>query len=395
MKFRSELVIFVAGFALLAGACAGDSDSSAPSNSEDGSSPSQSAPDETVKESADFNDLSLNTLDVEIDYPTDVSVNGETPFVAQRSGKVWALTADGDDYTKTEVLDIEDEVGSTDVEKGLLGVAVAPDGESMFLNYTRADDGATVIEEYRLTGDTPSEVTAESTGSTVIIEQPFPNHNGGDLAFGPDGMLYVGTGDGGSADDPDGRAQRLDTNLGKILRLDPSQGDLQPEDNPYDSLIWIRGARNPWRISFDSETGDLWVADVGQNRWEEINMIPAGTGSGADLGWDKFEGTEEFEGVGPTEGWPDDDAELVDPIHVYSHDDGRCSVSGGYVVRGGETALEGLYLFSDFCDGEIWATTAEGAAANIGLQIDGVLSINPDEQGRPLVLTPDGISRIQ
>lgn len=349
--------------------------------------------------------LELVALDVELDEPLDVAVAGDSLLVAERAGIVKELRPDGSGGYSTagEVVDLRDEVGSTDAEKGLLGIAVDPDGSSVYLNHTRAEDGATVLVRYALEGR-PGDVRAGRREELLVIPQPAANHNAGDLAFGPDGMLWMGTGDGGGSGDPEGRAQRLEDPLGKLLRLDPQRSDLVPVDNPYaDSaegdgrLVWARGLRNPWRISFDQATGDLWIADVGQGDWEEIDRAPAseGTARGVDFGWDEKEGLVEFEDPGPRDGWPRDDAPEIEPLHVYSHDDGRCSVSGGFVYRGSKLEeLDGMYLFSDYCDGALRILDADGSAGELGLEADGVVSVNPDEHGEPLVLGSSGLARI-
>lgn len=353
--------------------------------------------------------LELRRLKVDVQDPLDTTVAKGSLLVAQRAGTIRELVPDGKgDYVVAGTLvDLTNQVGDTSAEKGLLGIAADPSGSRLFVNHTRAGDGATVISEFELSGDTGA-MTATEEKELLVIEQPFPNHNGGDLTWGPDGMLWTGTGDGGSGGDPEGRAQRLDTPLGKILRIDPDAPDLVPADNPYadkpvDSdeahtgLIWARGVRNPWRITFDADTGDLWVADVGENRWEEVDVLRKhdGLGRGADLGWDRREGLERFADPGPTDGWPDDDAPEIEPVHVYDHSQ-RCSISGGYVVRSESVAgLDGWYLFSDYCDGRIRALTPGMAAVDLGLAGHGVVSISPDERGEPLVLDSKGLSRIE
>ena len=193
-----------------------------------------------------------------------------------------------------------------------------------------------------------------SERGVLFVDQPFSNHNGGALAFGPDGYLYVGLGDGGSAGDPMGNAQSLSTLLGKLLRISPrpSKGEPYaiPPDNPFVGRdgarpeIWAYGLRNPWRFSFDTATGDLWIGDVGQNAWEEIDLEPAGSDGGSNFGWDRLEGTHPFEGS------PAPDS--IAPVFEYAHGDGSCSVTGGYVYRGERIpTLAGAYLFGDYCRG--------------------------------------------
>jgi glucose/arabinose dehydrogenase len=395
----------VAVLAVPAAACGDDGDSRAPAG------PASTAPGEppsspeTTSESAGDTELRLVPIDVDLEEPLDVAPTDGSLFVVERAGIVVELRPDdAGGYDAHEVLDLREEVGSTDAEKGLLGVEVSEDGSTLYLNHTRADDGATVIAAYDLDGEAGTR-RATDRQELLVIDQPYPNHNGGDLAIGPDGMLWVGTGDGGAAGDPEGRAQRLDSPLGKLLRLDPDADDLVAAGNPYadggkgtERLVWARGLRNPWRISFDADSGDLWLGDVGQGEWEEIDVVRAadGTGRGADFGWDRREGLEDFEEAGPTRGWPDDDAEEIEPVHVYSHDDGRCSVTGGYVYRGSAiSALQGRYLFSDYCDGVLRALDEGGDDEDLGVQADQVASLNPDEDGEPLVLFSGGMYRLE
>lgn len=253
------------------------------------------------------------------------------------------------------ILDLRDQV-STGAEQGLLGVVLHPDwpdDDRMFVNYTDRD-GTTRVEAWQL----PSPTTqATRQGELLRIPQPYENHNGGHLAFGPDGLLYVGTGDGGAAGDPEGRAQEADELLGKLLRLDVDGGGKRGYAIPEGNLgtgapeVWAVGLRNPWRFSFDAETGDLWIGDVGQNAWEEIDALPAGrleSGPTPNFGWDLYEGYQPFEpdnGLGP--------GELVEPVLAYGRDDG-CSVTGGVVYRGALVpALRGHYLFADFCQEDL------------------------------------------
>ena len=356
--------------------------------------------------------IELSDTGAEVSAPMDVHPLGDSLLVAERSGRVVELTDDGDGGYETAgtVVDLTDAVGSTDAEKGLLGVTTDPDGSHLYVNHTRSGDGATVILQMPLGGE-PGNLTAGDQRELLVIDQPFANHNGGDIEWGPDDMLWIGTGDGGAADDPDGRAQRLSDPLGKILRLDPSLegsgSDLAPSDNPYadgtdgaggdaDPLVWARGVRNPWRISFDPPTGDLWIADVGQNEVEEITVLRAdeGLGRGADLGWDLREGDREFADPGPSDGWPTDDAPVLEPLFTYSHDEG-CSISGGFVYHGTAVPqLSDTYLFTDYCFSDLQSLSQNGSVEPLELAGESVVSINPDQFGEPLVLDATGISRI-
>jgi glucose/arabinose dehydrogenase len=277
-------------------------------------------------------------------------------FVIEQDGRVIAF----DDLSSATVLDITD-LTSADAERGLLGLAFHPERNLAYVNFTD-NDGNTVVAEFEI--DPDSAVFDEDSYREVLtISQPFSNHNGGNIAFGPDGLLYIGMGDGGSADDPNRSALDLSQQLGKILRIDPlPNGDEPysvPEGNPFvgvagtDETIWSFGLRNPWRFSFDPVTGDLWIADVGQNTVEEINWAPAAdrldAGRGVNFGWSAFEGNDRF-----NDDQPADDHNP--PIYAYNHDDGRCSVSGGVRYRGESIPdLPGWYVFGDFCTGEIWA----------------------------------------
>lgn len=351
-------------------------------------------------------------VSTEVTDPMDAHALDGSLLVAERTGRVVELTPDGSGGYEVAgtVVDLTASVGGTEVEKGLLGVTTDTSGDHLYLNHTRADDGATVILELPLDGE-PGSLAAGEARTLLVIDQPFPNHNGGDLAWGPDDMLWIGTGDGGGANDPEGRAQRLTDLLGKILRLDPSlEGtgeDLAPDDNPYadgtdtngdpaNPLVWARGARNPWRIAFDSEFGDLWIADVGQDKVEEITVLRASQdlNPGADLGWDHTEGDSDFADAGPRDDWPEDDADVIAPLFTYTHDEG-CSISGGFVYHGSALPqLRNHYLFSDYCISEIRSVDTDGTDQPLGLTGTGVVSINPDENGEPLVLADDGIKRI-
>jgi glucose/arabinose dehydrogenase len=276
-------------------------------------------------------------------------------FVLEQPGRIRVLERDL--LLPRPFLDISERVLSGG-EQGLLGLAFHPDfrrNGRFYVNYTRRPDGATVLAEYRR-GASPDQALREERILMVVL-QPYPNHNGGMVAFGPDGYLYVGLGDGGSAGDPGNRAQNPDELLGKILRIDVDRGDPYgvPVDNPYGREggrpeIYALGLRNPWRFSFDSKTGELWAADVGQNKWEEIDLVT----KGGNYGWRLMEGAHCFH---PTFFCQTSGLQL--PLFEYSHEKGRCSVIGGYVYRGRTVdSLAGHYLYGDYCSGEIFVLTS-------------------------------------
>jgi glucose/arabinose dehydrogenase len=310
-----------------------------------------------------------------LEEPVDIAIrsNDDRVYVVERPGRVTVVEGTSAGPT---VLDISDQTESGG-EQGLLGLAFSPDGSLAYVNFTD-NDGDTVIAEFAVGDDGTFE--AGSQREVLTIAQPFPNHNGGDLAFGPDGMLYIGMGDGGAADDPNRASLDLGDLLGKMLRIDPSpdgdQAYTVPDDNPFVGVdgarpeIWSIGVRNPWRFSFDSATGDLWVADVGQGVWEEVNRLTAvdgvDAGRGISLGWSAFEGDARF-----NEDQPEIDpagAPHHAPVHVYEHGDDGCSISGGEVYRGDVIAgLDGWYLFGDYCSGKVWAleVLSDGTAGEV------------------------------
>jgi glucose/arabinose dehydrogenase len=308
-------------------------------------------------------------------------------FIIEKVGRI-RIFQDGQ-LLDFPYLNITDRVGSGGNEQGLLGLAFHPNYEVnglFFVNYTDTN-GDTVISRFRVTGD-PN--VADHTGETVLLRvgQPFRNHNGGVLAFGPDGYLYAGLGDGGSAGDPQGNGQRLDTLLGKILRLDVDSAEPYaiPSDNPFGNEIWAYGLRNPWRISFDSQTGDLYIGDVGQNQWEEIDYLPAGTPGGVNFGWNYLEGTH------PYEGSPPQGAQLVPPVAEYSHGQG-CSVTGGYVYRGAMSEWNGIYLYADYCSGIVWGLIRSDEGWQDQVLFSGVgriTSFGQDESGEVYLILDSG-----
>jgi glucose/arabinose dehydrogenase len=285
--------------------------------------------------------------------PLDLTHAGDARvFVVEQSGLIHVLQ-DGQPLP-TPYLDIRDRVNDNASERGLLGLTFHPDYQSnglLFVNYT-GSNGETVISRFQVSRD-PNLADPDSETFLLRIAQPYANHNGGGLKFGPDGLLYIGTGDGGSGGDPQGNGQRLDTLLGKILRIDVDQVQPYtiPPDNPWigtDGLpeIWAYGLRNPWRFSFDRLTGDLYIADVGQNVWEEVNFQPSGSPGGENYGWNLREGAHPFNSES-TNG-------LVDPVAEYSHELG-CSVTGGVVIRSPALpSWNGIYLYADYCTGIIW-----------------------------------------
>jgi glucose/arabinose dehydrogenase len=288
-------------------------------------------------------------------FVTHASDSTNRLFIVEQGGRVFTFVPGA--LSALLFLDISSKVLAGG-EQGLLGLAFHPQfatNARFFVNYTRAADGATVIAEYRATSDPAATATTQRV--LLTIAQPYSNHNGGMLAFGADGYLYIGTGDGGSANDPGNRAQNINELLGKILRIDvdhPS-GILSyssPPGNPFVGAtpgrdeIYAVGMRNPWRFSFDRETGALYVADVGQSLYEEIDIVTAGR----NYGWRVYEGTN-CTNLDPTRCIP---ANYSAPIAQYDHSAGRCSITGGYVYRGTRGTLpQGTYVFGDFCSGEI------------------------------------------
>lgn len=312
-------------------------------------------------------------------------------------------------------LDIRSLIGD-EGEGGLLSTAFHPRYAStgfFFVNYTNRS-GDTVIARYRVSGADPNRADPASARILMTIDQPFSNHNGGQLQFGPDGFLYVGMGDGGSGGDPACRAQRDDTLLGKMLRLDVDQNVNAapfygiPAGNPYiggDGVpdeIWARGLRNPWRFSFDRQTGDLWIADVGQNEREEVNFQPAGTGAGANYGWKVMEGSLCFgSDACPASTPPCNSAALTLPVLEYDHGTG-CSITGGYVYRGAHLpALRGTYFFGDFCTGRVWGARRQGSGFEVrevsrpsSASFDGLVTFGEDRNGELYLASGDRLYRL-
>ncbi|MDJ0653021.1 MAG: PQQ-dependent sugar dehydrogenase [Xanthomonadales bacterium] len=304
-------------------------------------------------------------------------------FVVEQDGRVYVVDATHR-VLETPFLDLSGETGlnltNSSGEQGLLGLAFHPQFASngfFYVNYSDRTGGDTVIARYTVDSGNPN--MADPTSGVILIEidQDAGNHNGGDLHFGPDGYLYIGMGDGGGAGDPRDRAQQPDSLLGKMLRLDvdnqgtnatfacgPAANYGIPDDNPFDgddgicAETWAFGLRNPYRFSFDANTGDMFIGDVGQDRVEEIDFQPAASAGGENYGWDCREGSTEY-GISGDRDAPsplcDTVGPLVDPILEVTHTEDGCSITGGYRYRGGLAAASGLYFFGDFCTGQVYA----------------------------------------
>ena len=329
-------------------------------------------------------------------YLTHANDDSGVIYVVEQPGRI-RIVRDGK-LIKTPFIDLTDRVGSGGNEQGLLSVAFGPDYKTsglFFVDYTDKD-GDTVVSRFTAN---PDHLTADKGSELVIlkIDQPYGNHNGGQLQFGPDGMLYIGMGDGGAQGDPENRAQNPQELLGKLLRIDVSKASKDtpytiPTDNPkWDSNdvrpeIWAFGLRNPWRFSFDRTTGDLYTGDVGQGQIEEVDFQPANIG-GLNYGWNAREGLQAY-------GSGENKTTFTDPVAQYEHGNG-CSITGGYVYRGQAIpALRGVYVYGDYCNGNMWTLRRDATGAwvnealpNAGFQIS---SFGEDGAGELYVLDLDG-----
>ncbi len=331
-------------------------------------------------------------------------------FVLQRRGQI-RIIEDGS-LLGAAFLDIDSlipNISGSD-ERGLLGLAFHPDYANngrFYVNYTNSSSD-TVIAEYTVFGANPNLANPTSANIILVIDQPFTNHNGGWIDFGPDGYLYIGTGDGGSGGDPGNRAQDITNQLlGKMLRIDvdgddfpgdPNRDYAIPSDNPFvgvtgDDEIWAYGLRNPWRSSFDTANGDLWIADVGQNAIEEINYQESNTRGGSvggeNYGWRCYEGNNPFNtsGCAPA-------GTMTFPVHTYNHSAGRCSVTGGYVYHGcAMPEYEGFYIFGDYCGGQVYAMDPSDFSVTQIFDIgSGLSAFGQDDDGEIYVLALFGNS---
>lgn len=353
-----------------------------------------------------LSDVAVRVVQVAtLDAPTALAARpgSSTLYVTERAGRIRAATvADGEVTVADEpVLDLSDEI-DTDGEQGLLGLAFSPDGAAIYVSFSNLDGDSRLVS-YALDGD---RIDAGSRRQLLAVDQPpFVNHKGGNVEVGPDGFLYFGLGDGGSANDPDDRAQDPDDLLGKMLRIDPTRpgaGDEAyaiPTGNPYRSgggrpEIFLSGVRNPWRFSFDRETGDLWIGDVGQSAIEEIDFLPEGTGEGVNLGWSAYEGSRiHIADRAPESSQP--------PIFETNHEDGYCSITGGVVYRGEQIpALTGAYIYGDYCKPDLEGLRQrDGVVVEqrpLGVQVPALVSIEEDGQGEIwLVSLSGGLYRLE
>jgi glucose/arabinose dehydrogenase len=308
-------------------------------------------------------------------------------FIVEQPGRIRIL--DNGSLLQSPFLDIAARVRDSANEQGLLGLAFHPqyvDNGRFFVNYTDLG-GDTVVSEFTRSQADVNQADPSSEAVIMRVPQPYGNHNGGDIAFGPDGYLWIATGDGGGAGDPEGSGQNLQTLLGKLFFNDTATTEIYtiPLDNPFVGdpnafdEIWAYGLRNPWRFSFDRDTGDLYIADVGQRRLEEINFEAATDPGGRNYGWNTMEGSSCFSGSNCSTD------EMILPVAEYSHDFG-CSVTGGYVYRGSRyPVLQGYYLYGDYCSGTMWALSRSNSgqwiAEVVGESGANISSFGEDEQG--------------
>lgn len=304
---------------------------------------------------------------------------GNRLWVVEQPGRV-RLVHDGR-LADEPVVDISSRVRSGG-EQGLLSLALHPDFDRNGMLYLHLSDpeGDTRVEEHTFAS---GRIAPQPTRVLLQVDQPYANHNGGSLAFGPDGKLYLGLGDGGSANDPNGNAQNLDSRLGKLLRVDVDRSGSDWETVAY-------GLRNPWRFAFDPDTGDAWIGDVGQNTWEEVDVFPRGAGL-LNYGWDVYEGRRAAAKGERND--LNDAGTLIDPVAEYDHDAG-CSITGGVVVRDRQhPALDGRYVYGDYCSGRIWSIAATGEPSpprREPITVDQLVSFDAAPDGTVFVTSRSG-----
>jgi glucose/arabinose dehydrogenase len=311
-------------------------------------------------------------------------------YVAEQGGRVRIVGTNGRALA-TPVLSIDVSDGN---EQGLLGLDFSRDGTKLYVDYTDPQ-GDSHIVEYTMRGD----VADTATRRQLIFQQdPFPNHNGGQVTIGPDNMLYITMGDSGSAGDPNNNAQNLSTLFGKIWRINPrpsgSSPYTVPADNPFvgrgggvRTENWMYGLRNPWRFSWDRANGDVWIGDVGQNKYEEIDYVPAAQAAGGNWGWSPREGFHEFKGPRPTG--------ARDPLVETSHDDGNCAIIGGYVYRGtASPSLNGIYVFGDSCRAPLVGVVQRGGRVvdqrDLNVKVPDLTTFGEDPQGEVYAVARGG-----
>ncbi len=405
---RRRLLVVLGACALVMTACSGGGDSSSnakpdrPARTTTTTAPATTAaPPPTAAANLDAARVTLTRV-AAVRSPTAMAVrSGDTAiYLALQSGRVVAVR-DGQ-LDPAVVLDVSGKISSGG-ERGLLGLTFSPDGNKMYVDYTNTQ-GLPTLAEYTFAN---GKADPESARVLLSVPHPQPNHNGGQITFGPDGFLYMGIGDGGAAGDqgpghaPGGNGQSVDTLLGKLLRVDPtptlSAPYTIPRGNPFANgggrpEIFAYGLRNPWRFSFDRTTGDLWIADVGQDKYEEIDFMPAGQGAGANYGWNRLEGNHPYQGTAP--------ANAVPPVLELAHTNGYCAVVGGFVYRGSKIPdLRGSYVYGDDCNPKISAIRVDGgrvaAARDLGIAAKSVSSFGQDADGELYVLSlTDGLFRI-
>jgi glucose/arabinose dehydrogenase len=363
-------------FVLLAAACSSGGEPSATGGetTQPSSLPSETATGESGA------GLKLTRIATGLDAPDDLASTPSEPhrlYVVEQPGRIRVI--ENGRLLPQPFLDVTSAVRSGG-EQGLLSVAFHPDYADnglFYVDYTDLDGNTRVVEFESRDGEAPVRKR-----ELLFVEQPYANHNGGQLAFGPDGRLYVGMGDGGSAGDPENRAQNLSERLGKLLSLDVDRAGSDWRIDGY-------GLRNPWRFSFDRETGDLWIGDVGQGEWEEIDYTPRDDPGLENYGWDVYEGRHRYE-----DKEPNPRGRLVMPVAEYSHDHG-CSVTGGFVYRGERvSSADGRYFYGDYCSGTVWSLTLrDGKAADIRrhrFHVAALSSFGEDASGELYLVSLEG-----